>query len=78
MDTYDLFCFLYPGGYCGPAGSIDNGYVVSSTGVQGGQTTTYACNDGFTMTSSAQIKCQANNDWWTKPTCTCKYSTEHK
>ncbi|XP_052805279.1 uncharacterized protein LOC128234798 isoform X2 [Mya arenaria] len=56
-------------GYCGFPQFLENGYLVSSSGVLGGDTVTYACNHGYNMIGSATVTCQSNNLWETLPTC---------
>ena len=48
---------------------IDNGYIVTSTGSQGGDTTEYVCAEGYMLTGSDIISCLANASWENPPTC---------
>ncbi|KAH3893700.1 hypothetical protein DPMN_017850, partial [Dreissena polymorpha] len=57
-------------GFCGFPPLISNGYIVSSTGIYGGDKTTYKCKNGYLMNGAAVITCQENNVWQTQPQCT--------
>ena len=61
------------GGYCGSPPLIENGYILNSTGVQGGDTATYECNNDFTIEGAQVIKCNASHQWDRAPNCTCMY-----
>ena len=54
---------------CGPPPSIGNGFINSSTGTTFGETTTYSCDSGYTLSGSDNIACQANMTWETPPVC---------
>jgi len=62
--------FYVSEGFCGFPSFILNGHIVSSTGVQGGDVTVYACNHGYTMSGEGTVRCLARNEWETLPTCT--------
>ncbi|KAL3885790.1 hypothetical protein ACJMK2_025828 [Sinanodonta woodiana] len=54
---------------CGPVSDIQNGYIVSTTGIMGGDRTTYACRTGFNMVGSATISCDSTATWGASPEC---------
>ena len=66
-----LTCLI--GGYCGAPPHIANGYIVSATGVQGGDTAAYECDSGFSANTSMVIRCNANDTWDMAPNCTCMF-----
>lgn len=55
--------------FCGPAPLVDNGYIVNSTGVYGGDKVTYSCKNGYSTTQSLVIMCRSNGVWGTVPSC---------
>lgn len=55
--------------FCGPPKIIANGYIIQSSGIQGGDVTSYSCKDGYNMTGSANITCLANSTWEPSPSC---------
>ncbi|KAK7506491.1 hypothetical protein BaRGS_00001966, partial [Batillaria attramentaria] len=55
--------------YCGQAPSVENGYVTGSTGPVFGSTADYTCAEGYELTGSSTITCQADGTWTTPPAC---------
>ena len=62
----------FTGGYCGFAPTIENGYIVMATGVQGGDRTEYECKAGYHTNDTTVIACLSNNTWEPPPRCSCK------
>lgn len=67
MDTLFLYCVVES--FCGPAPLVENGYIVNSTGVYGGDKVTYSCKNGYSTTQSMVIMCRSNGVWGTVPSC---------
>lgn len=67
MDTLFLYCVVES--FCGPAPLVENGYIVNSTGVYGGDKVTYSCKNGYSTTQSMVIMCRSNGVWETVPSC---------
>ena len=55
--------------WCGQAPLVENGFYLSSTGSRNGDTVTYGCYDGFTMSGFGSIMCGSNGEWAMPPTC---------
>ena len=53
---------------CGLPPSIGNGYN-SFTGTTFGEKTFYSCDNGYTLSGSNNITCQANRRWEIPPVC---------
>ncbi|XP_061169998.1 sushi, von Willebrand factor type A, EGF and pentraxin domain-containing protein 1-like [Saccostrea echinata] len=67
--TYDKIIPICAHAFCGPPPVVDNGYIVNSTGVFGGDRVMYHCKIGYSTINSLTIMCQSKGVWETPPTC---------
>ncbi|XP_062603015.1 uncharacterized protein LOC134264744 [Saccostrea cucullata] len=67
--TYDKIIPICAHAFCGPPPVVDNGYIVNSTGVFGGDRVMYHCKTGYSTINSLNTMCQSNGVWETPPTC---------
>ena len=75
--VYKLFVCLFPGIYCGKPHQLENGFVISSSGVSYGDTVTYKCHDTHLSLGTEQVTCQADGAWSVLPTCQGNSYTHH-
>ncbi len=54
---------------CGNPLNVANGMVINSTGTSFGETTTYNCNTGYSLSGSAKVTCLASGSWSSVPSC---------
>ncbi|XP_033758117.1 fibropellin-1-like [Pecten maximus] len=54
---------------CGPVDQIKFGFVNSTTGVRGGDSVLYKCNEGYTADRDLNVVCGADGNWGTRPSC---------
>ncbi|XP_064388223.1 sushi, von Willebrand factor type A, EGF and pentraxin domain-containing protein 1-like, partial [Halichondria panicea] len=54
---------------CGSPPSISNGSPGIPTSTVAGGTVTYTCNNGYQLSGSPTVTCQANGSWTARPSC---------
>ncbi|CAD5124417.1 DgyrCDS12702 [Dimorphilus gyrociliatus] len=55
--------------YCGHVPDVNNGYIEKTTGVVLGQTATFKCFPGFSISPNGNVNCQADGKWSSSPKC---------
>lgn len=61
--------FTFIGQYCGFVPAVENGYVISASGVQGADNIMYVCNDGFISEDDMAVTCLSISAWGPLPEC---------
>ncbi|XP_071094759.1 uncharacterized protein [Haliotis cracherodii] len=55
--------------FCGSPPNINNGALVSVTGLYGSDSATYTCNTGYSTTQQQTVTCLSTGQWATPPSC---------
>jgi len=66
LDSFTVLSVVY----CGVPETIENGYIVSTTGADYKANATYECNGGFTHSGHTAM-CNETGEWNNLPKCTC-------
>lgn len=62
-------CTCISGVFCGSPPNINNGALVSVTGLYGSDSATYTCNTGYSTTQQQTVTCLSTGQWATPPSC---------
>ena len=60
---------------CGPPPMISNGSSGTPTSMMFEGSVTYSCENGYELSGSAMVTCEASGNWSTLPSCRGKFIT---